>query len=65
MLKSGVMPKGISGGAVAAGGKIQPYPMANDFSQFVLGGQLGFQQVQDSLRGQLPVRIVSGEGASF
>jgi len=58
-------PKGVRGGAVAAGGKIQPYPTANDFSQFVLGGQLGFKQVQDRLRGQFAVGSVSGEGASF
>jgi hypothetical protein len=58
-------PKGVGGGAVGAGGKIQPNPTANDFSQFVLGGQLGFEQVQDGLRGQLTVGAVRGEGASF
>ena len=58
-------PKGVRGGTVAAGRKIQPYPPANDFSQFVLGGQLGFKQVQDRLRGQFAVGSVSGEGASF
>jgi hypothetical protein len=34
-------PKGIGGGAMAAIGKIQPNPTANDFRQFVLLGQLG------------------------
>ena len=58
-------PKGIGGGAVGAGGKIQPNPTANDFNQFVLGGQLGFEQVQDGLRGQLTVGVVGGEGAGF
>jgi hypothetical protein len=58
-------PKGVRGGTVTAGGKIQPNPTANDFSQFVLGGQLGFQQVQDFLQGQFTVGGVRGEGASF
>jgi hypothetical protein len=58
-------PKGIGGGAVGAGGKIQPNPAANDFRQFVLFGQLGFEQVQDGLRRQLPICRMSGEGASF
>jgi len=58
-------PKGIGGGAVSTGGKIEPNPAPNDFSQFVLGGQLGLEQVQDGLRRQLPVCRVSGEGASF
>jgi hypothetical protein len=58
-------PKGIGGGAVAAGGKIQPNPTANDFRQFVLGGQLGFQQVQNLLQGQFTVGGVRGKGACF
>jgi hypothetical protein len=58
-------PKGIGGGAVGAGGKIQPNPTANDFRQFVLGGQLGLEQGQNGLRGQFPVCRVRGEGASF
>ena len=58
-------PKDIGGGAVGAGGKIQPNPTANDFSEFVLGGQLIFEQVQDFLRGQLAVGAVGGEGAGF
>ena len=58
-------PKGVGGGAVAAGGKIQPNPAANDFNQFVLGGQLGFKQIQDGLRGQLTVGAVRGKGAGF
>ena len=58
-------PKGIGGGTMAAGGKIQPNPTANDFRQLVLGGQLGFEQVQDCLGGQLAVRVVGGEGAGF
>jgi len=58
-------PKSVGGGAVAAGGKIQPNPTANDFSQFVLGGQLGFEQVQDCLGGQLTVGAMGGEGAGF
>jgi hypothetical protein len=58
-------PKGIGGGAVAAGGKIQPNPTANDFNQFVLGGQLVFQQVQDGLRGQFTVGAVRCKGAGF
>ena len=58
-------PKGIGGGAVGAGGKIQPNPTANDFNQFVLGGQLGFEQVQDGLRGQLTVGAVRGKSAGF
>jgi hypothetical protein len=53
-------PKDIGGGAVGAGGKIQPNPTANDFNQFVLGGQLGFEQVQDGLSGQFPVGVVNG-----
>ena len=58
-------PKSVGSGTVTAGGKIQPNPTANDFSQFVLGGQLGFKQVQDCLCGQLAVRAVGGEGAGF
>ena len=58
-------PEGISGGTVAAVGKIQPNPTANDFSQFVLGGQLVFEQVQDFLRGQLAMDAVGGKGACF
>ena len=58
-------PKGIGGGAVGAGGKIQPNPAANDFNQFVLGGQLGFKQIQDGLRGQLTVGAVRGKSAGF
>jgi hypothetical protein len=58
-------PEGIGGGAMGAGGKIQPNPTANDFNQFVLGGQLGFQQVQDGLRGQFTVGAVRGKGAGF
>jgi len=58
-------PKGIGGGAVAAGGKIQPNPTANDFRQFALGGQLGFEQTQDRLYGQFAVGGVGGEGAGF
>jgi hypothetical protein len=58
-------PKGIGGGAVGVGGKIQPNPTANDFNQFVLGGQLGFKQVQDGLRGQLTVGAVGGKSAGF
>ena len=58
-------PKGIGGGAVAADGKIEPNPTANDFRQFVLSGQLGFEQVQDSLHGQFAVGAVGGEGAGF
>ena len=37
-------PKGISGSGMLTGGKIQPYPLPNNFRQFVLFGQLGFQQ---------------------
>jgi hypothetical protein len=40
-------PKGIGGGAVGTGRKIEPNPTANDFRQFVLRGQLGFEQVQN------------------
>jgi hypothetical protein len=58
-------PKGVGGGTVGADGKIQPNPTANDFRQFVLGGQLGFEQVQDCLGGQFTVGAVGGEGASF
>ena len=53
-------PKDIGGGTVAAGGKVQPNPTANDFRQFVLGGQLGFEQVQDGLCGQFTVGIMGG-----
>jgi hypothetical protein len=35
-------PKDIGGGTVGAARKIEPNPAANDFSQFVLLGQLGF-----------------------
>ena len=58
-------PKGVSGGAVGAGGKIQPNPTANDFSQFKLDRQLGFEQVQDGLRGQFTVGGVCGKRAGF
>jgi hypothetical protein len=58
-------PKDIGGGAIGAGGKIQPNPTANDFNQFVLGGQLGFKQVQDALCGQFTVGAVRGKGAGF
>jgi len=58
-------PKDIGGGAVGVGGKIQPNPTANDFNQFVLGGQLGFEQVQDGLRGQLTIGAVRGKSAGF
>ena len=58
-------PEGVGGGTVAAVGKIQPNPTANDFSEFVLGGQLIFEQVQDFLRGQLAVGAVGGKGAGF
>ena len=58
-------PKSIGGGAVGVGGKIQPNPTANDFNQFVLGGELGFQQVQNGLRGQLTVGAVRGKSAGF
>ena len=58
-------PKGVGGGTVTAGGKIQPNPTANDFNEFVLGGQLGFEQVQDGLRGQFTVGAVRGKRACF
>ncbi len=51
-------PEGISGGGVLAGGKVQPYPLPNDFSQLVLLGQLGFQQSQNGVRRQFPVGVV-------
>ena len=51
-------PKGISGGGVLAGGKIQPNPLTDDFSQFVLLWQLCFQQSQNGVRRQLPVGVV-------
>ena len=51
-------PEGISGGGVLAGGKVQPYPLPNDFSQFVLLRQLGFQQSQNGVRRQFPVGAV-------
>jgi hypothetical protein len=58
-------PKGIGGGAVSTGGKIQPNPTANDFNQFVLGRQLGFEQVQDRLRGQLTVGRCAAKARVF
>jgi len=58
-------PKSVRGGTMAADGKIEPHPTTNDFRQFVLGGELGFEQVQDRRRGQLTVGAVGGEGASF
>ena len=58
-------PKDIGGGAMAVGGKIQPNPTAHNFSQFVLGGQLGFEQAQNGLRGQFAVGVVRPEGAGF
>ena len=58
-------PEGVGGGSVAAVGEIQPNPTANDFGQFVLGGQLVFEQVQDCLCGQLAVGAVGGKGACF
>ena len=53
-------PKGVGSGRMLTGREVQPYPTANDFRQFVLLGQLGFEQVQDGLGGQLPVGVVSG-----
>lgn len=58
-------PKDIGGGAVRLAGKIEPNPAANDFSEFILGGKLGFQQVQDFLQRQFPIRSMGGEGAGF
>src|ERR1035438_4747143 len=45
-------PKGICGGAVAGGGKLQPNPPANNLRQFVLLRQLRPQIVQNLLRRQ-------------
>ena len=50
---------------MGAAGKIEPNPAANDFRQFILLGQLGFQEAQNSLRGQFAVAGVRGEGAGF
>ena len=58
-------PKGIGGGAVGTDRKIEPNPAANDFRQFVLGGQLGFEEGQNGLRRQFPICRMIGEGASF
>ena len=58
-------PERVCGGAVAADGKIQPNPPTYNLGQFVLPGQLGFEQVQDELRGQFAVGVVRGEGAGF
>jgi hypothetical protein len=52
-------PKGISGGSVARGGKIQPNPSPDNFRQFVLVGELGFEQVQNGLDGQFAFRVVN------
>jgi hypothetical protein len=52
-------PKGISGGSVARGGKIQPNPFPDNFRQFVLVGELGFEQVQNGLDGQFAVGVVN------
>ena len=58
-------PKNIGGGTMAAVRKIQPNPPTHDFSQFKLLGQLGLQQVQNSLRWQFAVGVVCREGAGF
>ena len=58
-------PERIGGGAVGAGGKLQPNPPAHNLSQFVLLRQLSFEQSQDRLRGQFAVGIVRGAGAGF
>ena len=51
-------PKSVCGGGVLSGGKIQPDPLTDDFSQFVLLGQLVFQQSQNGVRRQFPVGVV-------
>ncbi len=58
-------PKDIGSGTVRMAGKIEPNPAANDFRQFILVGQLGFQEAQNGLCGQFPVAGVRGEGAGF
>ena len=52
-------PKGIGGGSWARGGKIQPNPFPDNFRQFVLVGQLGFEQVQNGLGRQFAVGVVN------
>lgn len=59
-------PKDIGGGTVRLTGKIEPNPPANDFSQFKLLWQLGFQEAQNSLRGQFAIGFVrSGTFTAF
>jgi hypothetical protein len=58
-------PKSVGSGPMGTSGKIQPNPTANDFRPFASGGELGFEQVQDGLGGQLTVGAVGGEGAGF
>lgn len=58
-------PEGVGGYAMRAGRKIQPNPPPHDFSQFILLGQLSFEQIQDGLCGQFAIGFVRGEGAGF
>lgn len=51
-------PESISRESVLAGRKVQPYPFPDDFSQFVLLGQLCFQQAQNRLCRQLTVGVM-------
>ena len=51
-------PEGICGGAMAGGGKFQPYPLADNLGQFVLLRQLRPQEIQNLLRRQFAVRVV-------
>lgn len=58
-------PERIGGGAVGAGGKLQPNPPAHNLGQFVLLGQLSFEQSQNRGCGQFAVGIGRGAGAGF
>jgi len=51
-------PKGISSGGVLSGRKVEPYPLPDDFSQFVLLRQLSLQEAQNRLRRQFPIGVV-------
>jgi hypothetical protein len=58
-------PEGVCSGAMSAGWKLQPNPPTDNLSQFVLPGQLGFEQSQNRLCGQLAVGVVGSEGTGF
>lgn len=51
-------PKCPANDVLTVGRKLNPYPRANDFRQFVLLRQLRFQKLQNLFRGQSAIGIV-------